>query len=74
MRERFFCTVYAAALTMLPTGLWYVLKEGYALAPGVDRETWEEATGAGPGPTSFCISSTLLAAGQIWSRLGPSPT
>lgn len=28
MRERFFCTVYAAALTMLPTGLWYVLKEG----------------------------------------------
>ena len=37
MRERFFCTVYAAALTMLPTGLWYVLKEGYALAPGVDR-------------------------------------
>ncbi len=34
MRERFFCTVYAAALTMLPTGLWYVLKEGYALAPG----------------------------------------
>ena len=44
MRERFFCTVYAAALTMLPTGLWYVLKEGYALAPGVDRETWETAT------------------------------
>ena len=34
MRERFFCTVYDAALTMLPTGLWYVLKEGYALAPG----------------------------------------
>ena len=48
MRERFFCTVYAAALTMLPTGLWYVLKEGYALAPGVDRETWEEATRSRP--------------------------
>lgn len=44
MRERFFCTVYAAALTMLPTGLWYVLKEGYALAPGIDRAAWEEAT------------------------------
>ena len=38
MRERFFCTVYAAAMTMLPTGLWYDLKEGYALAPGLDRE------------------------------------
>ena len=48
MRERFFCTVYAAALTMLPTGLWYVLKEGYALAPGVDRETWEAKTAGHP--------------------------
>ena len=41
MRERFFCTVYAAAMTMLPTGLWYVLKEGCVLAPGVDRERAE---------------------------------
>lgn len=41
MRERFFCTVYAAAMTMLPTGLWYVLKEGCTLAPGVDRERAE---------------------------------
>ena len=48
MRERFFCTVYAAALTMLPTGLGYVLKEGYALAPGVDRETWEAKTAGHP--------------------------
>ncbi len=45
MRERFFCTVYAAALTMLPTGLWYVLKDGYTLAKGVDRRVayaWAE--------------------------------
>ena len=48
MRERFFCTVYAAALTILPTRLWYVLKEGYALAPGVDRETWEAKTAGHP--------------------------
>lgn len=48
MRERFFCTVYAAALTMLPTGLWYVLKESYALAPGIDRETWETQTEGRP--------------------------
>ena len=38
MREQFFCTVYSAVLTMLPTGLWYVLKESCALAPGLDRE------------------------------------
>ena len=44
MRERFFCTVYAAALTMLPTGLWYVLKEGYALAPGADWEACQRQT------------------------------
>ena len=43
MREQFFCTVYSAVLTMLPTGLWYVLKEGYALAPGLDREAADRA-------------------------------
>ena len=43
MRDRYFCTAYAAAMTMLPTGLWYVLKEVYALAPGVDREQAEAA-------------------------------
>lgn len=42
MRERFFCTVYAAAMTMLPTGLWYVLREGYALSPSADLECWQQ--------------------------------
>ncbi len=42
MRERFFCTVYAGAMTMLPTGLWYVLKESYVLAPGLHREVLEQ--------------------------------
>lgn len=47
MRERYFCTVYAAAQTMLPTGLWYVLKKGYVLAEGMDRETaYARAEGA----------------------------
>ena len=48
MRERFFCTVYAATLTMLPTGLWYTLREVYALAPGVDRAAWEDQTQDNP--------------------------
>ena len=62
MRERFFCTVYAAALTMLPTGLWYVLRESYAIAPGVDRETWEEKTARSPKAKQ--IMGLLYAAGR----------
>lgn len=61
MRERFFCTVYAAALTMLPTGLWYVLRESYAIAPGIDRETWEEKTARSPKAKQ--IMGLLYAAG-----------
>ena len=38
MREQFFCTVWSAAMTMLPTGLWYVLRESWAVVPGTDRE------------------------------------
>ncbi|MCI8828317.1 MAG: primosomal protein N' [Ruminiclostridium sp.] len=48
MRERFFCTVYAAAMVMLPTGLWYGLKEVCALAPGLDREAVEQAVAQDP--------------------------
>ena len=38
LRDRCFCTVYTAVLSMLPTGLWYTLKDSYRLAPGVNRE------------------------------------
>ena len=61
MRERFFCTVYSAALTMLPTGLWYVLKDGYRLAEGVDRErayAWAEHS-----PKARRILEILFASG-----------
>lgn len=61
MRERFFCTVYAAALTMLPTGLWYVLKEGYALAPGIDREEAYDRTE--PSAKARQIIQLLYASG-----------
>lgn len=61
MRERFFCTVYAAALTMLPTGLWYVLKEGYALAPGADWEACQRQTREAPRARQ--IWDFLLASG-----------
>jgi len=44
MREQFFCTAWSAAMTMLPTGLWYVLRESWSLVPGVDREVADRLT------------------------------
>ena len=39
MRQRYFCTMFEAVKTILPTGLWYRLREVWRLAEGVDRET-----------------------------------
>ena len=49
MREQFFCTVWSAAMTMLPTGLWYVLRESWALVPGTDREEADRLAAEIPG-------------------------
>ena len=49
LRERCFCTVYTAVTSMLPTGLWYALKDKYALVPGLPRETAWELAGRSPG-------------------------
>ena len=38
MRQRYFCTLYEAVKTILPTGLWYRLRETWRLAEGMDRE------------------------------------
>ena len=38
MRQRYFCTMFEAVKTILPTGLWYRLREVWHLAEGVDRE------------------------------------
>ena len=45
MREQYFCTVYDAARAMLPSGLWFSLKDCWKLADGVDRERAEQAAG-----------------------------
>lgn len=45
MRERYFCTVYDAARAMLPSGLWFSLKDCWKLADGMDRERAEQAAG-----------------------------
>lgn len=49
LRERCFCTVYAAVTSMLPTGLWYSLRDKYTLVPGLPRETAWELAGRSSG-------------------------
>ncbi|MCD7929451.1 MAG: primosomal protein N', partial [Clostridiales bacterium] len=38
MRERYFCTVYAAAKAMLPAGLYYAARDTFSLAEGLSPE------------------------------------
>lgn len=45
MRERYFCTVFEAARTMLPAGLWYAIEPGFALKEGVSKERAYELAG-----------------------------
>lgn len=45
LRERYFCTVYAAVTSMLPTGLWYSLKDRYLLKKDLPWETAMEIAG-----------------------------
>ncbi len=46
MRERYFCTVYDAVKAMLPSGLYFSLKDSLILAPGTNREeAYERAEG-----------------------------
>lgn len=45
LRERYFSTVYTAVLTMLPTGLWYTMRDCYKIAPGVSSEQAYQAAG-----------------------------
>lgn len=48
MRERCFCTVFDAALTMIPTGLWFTLIETYELTPGLERDEAERRLAHAP--------------------------
>ncbi len=45
LRERCFCTVYDAVKAMLPSGLYFSLRDLYRLADGVDRESAYAAAG-----------------------------
>ena len=41
MRQRYFCTLFEAVKTILPTGLWYQMKETWHLTENMDRENAE---------------------------------
>ena len=45
LRQRYFCTMYEAARTILPAGLWYQVREVWRLAEGLDRAQAEELAG-----------------------------
>jgi len=61
LRERYFSTLYTALLSMLPTGLWYTLRDCYHLAPTVSREAAYEA--AGKSQAAKRILELLYASG-----------
>lgn len=61
MRQRYFCTMFEAARTILPAGLWYRLREVWRLQAGLDPETARAAAaGVCHGPE---ILETLEASG-----------
>lgn len=49
MRERYFCTVYDAVKAMLPTGLFFSMRDCFCLREGVDREKAYEAAANSTG-------------------------
>lgn len=67
MREHYFCTVYDALRVMLPTGLWFSLKDCWRIAPGVDRAAAYDA--AGEDDTARKLVG-LLFANDGWAELG----
>ena len=67
MREHYFCTAYDAMRVMLPTGLWFSLKDVWRIAPGVDRDAAYEAAGES-GVAQKLVE--LLFANDGWAELG----
>lgn len=63
LRERYFCTLFHAVLTMLPTGLWFTLRDRFKIAPGVSREAAFAA--AGKSPAARRILELIYASGAV---------
>ncbi len=61
MRQRYFCTFYEAVRAMLPAGLWFQMKQSYALT---DDRSWQEKQLRNPAARKLLES--LLEAGGQW--------
>lgn len=61
LRERYFSTLYNALLSMLPTGLWYTLRDRYRIAPGVSKELASQT--AGKSQAAHRILEQMFACG-----------
>jgi len=48
MRERYFCTVYDCVKAMLPSGLYFALRDRVVLRPGLDETSAREALSRSP--------------------------
>ena len=59
MARRYFCTVYQSAKAMLPTGLWFSVRDTVCMAAGVSRE--QALTAAGKSKTAQRLVELLLA-------------
>ncbi len=61
LREWYFSTVYTAVLSMLPTGMWYRLRDTYTIAPGVARE--HAFAAAGKSRAAKALLELIFASG-----------
>lgn len=61
LRERYFSTLHGAMLAMLPTGLWYTLRDRYVLVDGLSRE--QVFAAAGKSEASHRLLELLYASG-----------
>jgi primosomal protein N' (replication factor Y) len=62
IRQRYFCTMFEAVKTILPTGLWYRLQESYRVADGLDREAADRLCGG--ISTAAAVLDVLFAEGS----------
>ena len=60
MHERYYCTVYDAVKAMLPTGLYFSLKDRYCVSAGIDKEA---AYGAAHRPAAQKVLDLIFANG-----------
>ena len=61
MRQRYFCTFYEAVRAMLPAGLWFQVKETYALT---EDRSWQEKPCRNPAAQK--LLEAILDAGGAW--------